>query len=183
MTIISTTKKLYLEDQIGQKREKEKSVSQKKQEIYISLIKKAFPRCQIANWTDINKYTSYEFHVLLRDDVDSLMDDNTHLIESLGGNREDLHIFISYLVNCWYCFSVQTSFYNGIWNFSTSHSVSRTYSTNIRKLEDELAILGYQKLKEFHVKKVIKGIDLEIVEEEKTTLFNLVFSDIVDLLK
>jgi hypothetical protein len=181
--IISIVKKYYLEGQIEKIRDEERSFSKKKQETYFNLIKKVFPRCPIANWTDIDNYTSYEFHVLLNEDVNSLMDDDVNLIKYLGGTREDLHIFISYLVDCWCCYSVQTFFNNGIWNFNTSYKAPEKFIVNIHNLENELNNLGYLKLSEGDVKQIIQGIDLENVEEKKTTLFNLLFSDIVDLLK
>src|SRR3972149_5197808 len=142
----------YSGDGLTRKRTEEHTVTETKREIYLDMIVKAFPRCQVANWTDVDEYTSYEFHVLLNESVGSLLDDDVKLIEFLGGRRKDLHIYFSYLAEYWHWHVVETTFFDGVWDFKTTYSVPAQFSKNIDNLRAAVNELGYVELNEAEVK-------------------------------
>jgi hypothetical protein len=180
--------KFYLGDKLGRKqlirkRKDELAVHKKKERTFFSLLKTSFPRCPIVDWTSIRSYTSYEYRILLNKNIDSVMDDDIDLITYLGGNRKDLHIYFSYLANYWHWHVVDTSFLSGEWSFKTTFTIPEEFASNINILRIKVEELGFVELNEANVKKYIEGADVPLIKKSKTTVFNVLFSDTLDILE
>jgi len=137
------TEKYFSGDRAGRnrlirKREDERLLRKKKQTTYYSLLKIAFRRCQVVNWTSISSHTSYKFRVLLNETVDSIMDDDIKLIEHLGGKRKDLDVYFSYLANYWHWHIIDTSYSNEVWNSRTSYGIPEGYARSIEGLRTDM---------------------------------------------
>ena len=180
--------KYYKGDRAGRKRmlkkrEEERLFRRKKQSTFTSLLKIAFPRCPVVNWTSISSDTSYKYRILLNETVESIMDDDIELIQHLGGKRKDLYVYFSYLANYWHWHVIDTSFSDGVWNSRITYGIPDGYKRNIEGLRINIAELGFAELDEATVKTQVKEASVPLVERKKSTVFNLLFSDTLVLLE
>ena len=174
--------KYYKGDRAGRKRmlkkrEEERLFRRKKQSTFTSLLKIAFPRCPVVNWTSISSDTSYKYRILLNETVESIMDDDIELIQHLGGKRKDLYVYFSYLANYWHWHVIDTSFSDGVWNSQITYGIPDEYARNIEGLRINIEELGFAELDEATVKTQVKKASVPLVERGKATAFNLLFSD------
>jgi hypothetical protein len=180
--------KYYKGDRAGRKRlttkrEEERLFRRKKQSTFSSLLKIAFPRCPVVNWTSISSDTSYKYRVLLNETVESIMDDDIELIKHLGGKRKDLDAYFSYLANYWHWHIIDTSFSDGVWNSQITYGIPDGYARNIEGLRTNIEELGFEELDEATVKRHVREASVPLVERGKATVFNLLFSDTLILLE
>jgi hypothetical protein len=128
-----------------------------------------------------NKYPCYEYTVSL-DKTDDIMDNDIEFIKSLGGVRREIYIYVSKILNCYTYFCLETKIQpdgNGGYKWRFSYIDAPECDAEI-----ELKMRNFFNKKDmFFIERekcaeIVPGISTELTEMNKTTVFNLLFSNL-----
>ncbi len=134
----------------------------------------------ILDWTDLESSNCYEYRVLLHKGQ-SIMDDDVQLIESLGGTRFDLYLFISILNNYFYYF-VSKSMLNcnsNKWEFENIDYYSEDVQDVVNVVKKFFVLKNYKQITKDIAETIVEDIDTEYIEKGKVKVFNCLFTELI----
>lgn len=137
---------------------------------------------EVVNWTSEESYC-YEFKILLCENQE-VLDDDIILMKKLNGVRMDLRIFISAIAPYYYMFTEETKYEeaNNKWQFITIENLDKKTEELMKKLDFYINKRNYEKLTSAIAKTIVPGIETEIKELGKATVFDCLFTDMVDII-
>lgn len=130
----------------------------------------------LKEWSSENK-AGVHFSILLHKYQD-ILDDDTELIECLGGRRLDLEVFISKLMKVYYIFVIETSYKDDTWSFRDLDAFDIVDKDIISKLGDIFDKQGYFRLENDLVNKIVPDIETELHYNGEVKVFHCLFSDL-----
>ena len=155
-------------------------ISKYKNSIYLeddfyNMIKSNLKEYHVKSWTDMEDFKCFEYRILLHEHQ-PIMDDDIELIQSLGGERRDLFVFVSALTKK-YCYFINKSKYDSInkWTFSSSYE----FNTDIiSKINDLFKERGYSNLDKKDISYKIDNIETEFCNKGEADIFTCLFTDV-----
>lgn len=142
-------------------------------------LKKIFKQYEVLNWINFDYCNCYEYIILLHKNQ-PILDDDTDLMEKLGGKRLDLHLYISVLEKYYY-FSIEETeleFETNEWKFNTIPNYPISIEKEVDKLNDFFAYENYYNLKFELVNEKVDNIETELKYKGETTVFDCIFTDL-----
>lgn len=146
----------------------------------LQILQSVFPRYVVVDWTNLEDANCYEYKILLHRDQ-PILDDDVQLIRTLGGNRTDLRLFVS-ILDKYYYFFVEETLYDDKskkWSFITVNQFSIQIAKNINSFRERMKLEGYTELSRGIVETTVKGIETELVPENKVKVFHCLFTDLI----
>ena len=146
------------------------------------ILAQIFEDYEVIDWTDLESANDYEYRILLHQNQ-LILDDDILLINSLGGKRLDLFLFISILDNYYYFFINETILDNHTnkWVFK----YISTYSTEIKNVIDKMqAVLfqnGYIEITSELANTIIEDVETELKGKGKARIFDCLFTDLISI--
>jgi hypothetical protein len=134
----------------------------------------------IINWTDIDSSNCYEYRVLLHKNQ-PILDDDIELIESLGGTRFDLYLFVSILNNYYYYFVSKSMFDFDLnkWGFENIQNYNKEIQCIVDEISAFFATKGYEMIPKKIAETFVEDIDTEYIEKGKVKVFNCLFTELI----
>lgn len=142
-------------------------------------LKKVFKNYYLMSWS-YKKKISMHFSILLHENQD-ILDDDIELINSLGGRRLDLEVYISKLAKVCYLYVIETTYADNKWSFKkydVSDFLNKEMLDSLEYVFDEY---GYLRLQHSLVNAIVPDIETELHYEGNVKVFNCLFSDIEDI--
>ena len=158
-----------------------KVTSYKQRDSIIAELEQLLSKCKMIDWTEKDS-CCYELKFLLHENQ-RILDDDIELIESLGGNRLDLRVFISVLAPYCYLFVEKTEydFIMREWRFETVHLYSSETRKATESVENFIEKQGYKILSCQEARKKVENIETELKNGGQATVFDCLFSDMVSV--
>lgn len=138
---------------------------------------------KVVDWID-EESCCYEFKILLHENQE-ILDDDIELIETLGGERNDLRIFFSIFDKFYYMFLEKTKydFLQKKWYFYTIKKYSPKQKQIVQRIVDYMDRMKWTRISDLVAGTRIPDIELELIEAGQATVFNCLFTDKVDIEK
>lgn len=142
-----------------------------------------FDRCPVVDWTNEDDGNCFEFTVLLHPSQ-PILDDDTELMQILGGRRTDLRLFIS-IIGPFYYWFIEASSYDqstGQWSFATTElSPSSQLNGSLERTLDNLSLKGYEEVPRRIARMVVPNVETELKETGAVSVFDCLFTDLVSI--
>lgn len=104
------------------------------------------------------------------------------MIQTLGGERSDLFIFVSALTKNYYYFINKTKYdSSNKWTFSSSHKFNSSIITGENRINDLLNNLGYIHLDKEDITFKIHDVETEFCNMGEADVFSCLFTDVTTL--
>jgi hypothetical protein len=158
-------------------------ISKYKSSVYLeddfyNMIKDNLKEYYVKSWTDMEDFKCFEYRILLHEQQ-PIMDDDVELIQSLGGERRDLFIFVSALTKKYFYF-INISKYNSLnkWTFSSTYESDISIISKIDNLFKER---GYSSLDEQEISYKIDDVETEFCNIGEVDVFTCLFTDVTSI--
>ena len=144
------------------------------------ILSRIFDNYEVINWTDFGSSNGYEYRILLHQNQ-LILDDDILLINSLGGKRLDLFLFISILDNYYYFFVNETILDNHTnkWEFRDVSNYSTEIQNVIGEMQSVLSQNGYIEITSELANTIIEDVETELKGKGKARIFDCLFTDLI----
>ena len=143
-------------------------------------IEKVLKNYYLKTWSKKDE-AGIHFSILLHEGQD-ILDDDVELLESLGGRRLDLEVYISKLTKVYYLYIMETIYMNDEWTFKVFDVDKIIDKELIIDLENVFNQQGYFELTRDLVNEIVPEIETELHYEGEVKVFHCLFSDLENML-
>lgn len=143
-------------------------------------IDKVLKNYYLKTWP-IKNEAGIHFSVLLHKGQD-ILDHDVMLLESLGGRRLDLEVYISKLTKMYYLYVMETIHMNDEWTFKVFDVDKFVDKEIISNLEILFTQQGFSRLTRDLINEIVPGIETELHYEGEVKVFHCLFSDLENML-
>lgn len=144
------------------------------------MLRNQIDKFPIINWTDLESNTCHEFRILLNQ-VQDIMDDDILLINSLGGMRRDLYLFISALSKYYHIEIIETKYNKVDNNWFFSKLSKSNFKEIVGKTDSVMRKLNYKEINEQNCKQIVPNIEMDLKSFGEVSVFNALFTDLQDI--
>lgn len=138
-------------------------------------LKKAIKNYYLKVWRYKDE-VSVHFSIPLHKNQD-ILDDDIELINSLGGKRLDLEVYVSKLAKVYYIYVIETTYINDNWSFKVYDVIDFVDKEILNNIEAVFNEWGYLKLRHDLVNEIVPDIETELHYEGEVNVFHCLFSD------